>query len=264
MSRVLFVFIGLLIVLGSCTQRLICPAYQSSFIHDQETLRKKFSYFQEDSTPKIFTASTSKNRYLVAVPESYRKKLRSLQTIEMKPVYPQIPDSLKQKDDENLLAERDVVEDSTAKAATGQPSQGLDPADSAYAITKTKEKYNVEQDNYMWYFRDVLVMPDVRAAMEEKRNNKNAKAKEAEGEKEKGGFFKNLLNLFKKKPKDSTSVNAPSLQLTNSDSASVAAPKVKKVKVKKPKKQKDADVKKKAEPEKKKGDAKKEDEDDGF
>src|ERR1700755_2824651 len=116
MSKVLFVFIGLMIVVGSCTQRLICPAYQSSFIHDKEALRKKFSYFQEDSTPKIFTASTSRNRYLVAVPESYRKKLRSLQTVEMKPVYPQIPDSLKEKEGENMLAERDIVADSTAAA----------------------------------------------------------------------------------------------------------------------------------------------------
>ena len=258
MSRVLFVFIGLMIGLGSCTQRLICPAYQSSFIHDKEALKKKFSYFQEDSTPKIFTASTSKNRYLVAVPESYRKKLRSLQTVEMKPVYPQIPDSLKADEGEDLLlAERDVT-DSTMQEAP----KGLDPGDSAYAITKTKEKYNVEQDNYMWYFRNVLVMPDVRAAMQDKKNNKNAQAKEGATAK-KGGFFKNLLNIFKKKPKDSTSVNAPSLQETESDSASADKSKIKKVKA--PKKKKGFLLKKKETPEKKKGDAKKEeDEDDGF
>jgi hypothetical protein len=261
MSRVLFVFIGLLIVLGSCTQRLICPAYQSSFIHDKETLRKKFSYFQEDSTPKVFTASTGRNRYLVAVPESYRKKMRSLQTVEMKPVYPQIPDSLKEKEGENLLAERDIVSDSTV-AADGA-SQGLDPTDSAYAITKTKEKYNVEQDNYMWYFRDVLVMPDVRAAMEDKKNSKNAKA---DGKKQKGGFFKNLLNIFKKKDNDSTSVNAPPLQPDDSTATTPDKPKAKKslFKKKEPKVKK---VKEKKEPgpdKKKKGDAKKEDEDDGF
>ena len=259
MSKVLFALVGLMIVLGSCTQRLICPAYQSSFIHDKETLRKKFSYMQEDSTPKIFTASTSKNRYLVAVPESYRRKLRSLQTVEMKPVYPQIPDSLK-ADEDLLLAERDVT-DSTIQ----QASKGLDPGDSAYAITKTKEKYNVEQDNYMWYFRNVLVMPDVRAAMEDKKNTKNGGASE-EAATQKGGFFKNLKNLFKKKPKDSTSVNAPALAADESDSVSTEKekkPKVKKVKA--PKKKKDPSVKKKETPEKKKGDAKKEeDEDDGF
>lgn len=263
MNRVLLVGIVLMITLGSCTQRLICPAYQSSFIHDKETLRKKFSYFQEDSTPKVFTASTSRNRYLVAVPESYRRKLRSLQTVEMKPVYPQIPDSLKEKQDENMLAERDIVVDSTA--TQGEPSKGLDPTDSAYAITKTKEKYNVDQDNYMWYFRDVLVMPDVRAAMEDKKKSKEEQS--GKGEKQKGGFFKNLLNIFKKKDKDSTSVSAPPLQLTDSTSTSATTPKEKKSLFKKKDKapkEKKVKEKKAAEPEKKKGDAKKEDEDDGF
>jgi hypothetical protein len=256
MSKVLLALVGLLIVLGSCTQRLICPAYQSSFIHDKEALRKKFSYMQEDSTPKIFTASTSKNRYLVAVPESYRKKLRSLQTVEMKPVYPQIPDSLK-ADDEFLLAERDVTDSTQQDVSQG----GLDPGDSAYAITKTKEKYNVEQDNYMWYFRNVLVMPDVRAAMQDKKNANNEEA--GDGKAEKVGLFKGLKNIFKKKPKDSTSVNAPALEEESDSTSAEKKPKVKKVKT--PKKKKEPAVKKKETPEKKKGDAKKEeDEDDGF
>jgi hypothetical protein len=268
MSRVLLVSIGLMIILGSCTQRLICPAYQSSFIHDKETLRKKFSYFQEDSTPKLFTASTSRNRYLVAVPESYRKKLRSLQTVEMKPVYPQIPDSLKEKEEENLLAERDIVADSTA--TEGTTGKGLEPTDSAYAITKTKEKYNVEQDNYMWYFRDVLVLPDVRAAMQDKKEQAKEKAKS-----KKGNFFKNLLNIFKKKDKDSTNVNAPPLQEEETDSITTTAIKAKPVPADKPKekkslfrkKEKTPKIKEKKTPEpekKKKSDAKKEDEDDGF
>ena len=184
--------------------------------------------------------------------------MRSLQTVEMKPVYPQIPDSLKADEGEELLlAERDIT-DSTMQ----ESSKGLDPGDSAYAITKTKEKYNVEQDNYMWYFRNVLVMPDVRAAMEDKKKNKNETSEAATAKK--GGFFKNLKNIFKKKPKDSTSVNAPSLEeVTENDSTSAAKPKkVKKAKV--PKKKKETAVKNKETPEKKKGDAKKEDEDDGF
>ncbi|MFN8341806.1 MAG: hypothetical protein U0V64_09085 [Cyclobacteriaceae bacterium] len=155
--------VGLVLMLVACTQRLICPAYQSSFIYDKETLRKKFSYFKEDSTPKVLTAS--KTKYLIAVPESYRKKYRRLQTIEMKPVYPVIPDSLKQDSGEFLNAER-ADNDSTAAQR-----RGIDPTDSAYAITKAKEKFNVDQDNYMWYFRDVLVLPDVRAAMDARKKD---------------------------------------------------------------------------------------------
>lgn len=205
---------------------------------------------QEDSTPKIFTASSSKNKYLVAVPESYRKKLRALQTVEMKPIYPEIPDSLKiDEEGDKLLAERDVLDSTGAPL----PSKGLDPEDSAYAITKAKEKFNVEQDNYMWYFRDVLVLPDVRAAMSGKNKETDATGtsvnKKEKKKKGLSGFFK---NLFGKNKSDSSAMMAPSL---SADSAAVDSQK-QDVKKKKSKKNKPEEVKKKE-------DAKK-DEDDGF
>ncbi len=248
MNRILIVFIGFTLMLGSCTQRLICPAYQSAFIYDKEAMKKKFSYLKEDSTPKIFTASSSKNKYLVAVPESYRKKLRALQTVEMKPIYPEIPDSLKiESEGDLLLAERDVPD-----SVAGQPSSGLDPEDSAYAITKAKEKFNVEQDNYMWYFRNVLVLPDVRAAMETKAK-KEGSADPTAVQNEKKGPIGFLKNLFKKKEKDSTAMLAPSV--TGSDSTAVS-PQKSESKKKKSKKEKKE--------EEKKNDPAKKDEDDGF
>ncbi len=135
MTRGFFLVFLALFLLSACTQRLICPAYQSAFIYDKETLRKKFSYFQEDSTPKVLTAS--KNKYLIAVPESYRKKYRKMQTVEMKPVYPVIPDSLKEDKGALLVgAESDETDSTAAKV------------DSVYAITKTKEKFNLDQDLY--------------------------------------------------------------------------------------------------------------------
>jgi hypothetical protein len=191
MIRALLLSVGLILLLGACTQRLVCPAYQSSFIYDKEAMRKKFSYFKEDSTPKILTAS--KNKYLIAVPESYRKKMRNLKTVEAKPVFPVIPDSLKlDKGKDQLMAEADVVDSTSA------------PADSVYAITKTKEKYNVDQDIYMWYFRDLLVLPDVRAAME--TQNKNKQAADATEKKKKKGLFSFLR---KKQPADSLAVEEP-------------------------------------------------------
>lgn len=191
MSRI-YLLAASLFVLAACnTQRMVCPAYQSSFIYDKEAVRQKFSYFKPDSTPKIYTAS--KNKYLVAVPESYRKKYRKMQTVEMNPVYPVIPDSLKEQE-EFALAEVDDLD--SAKGAV----------DSVYAITKTKEKYNLDQDLYMWYFREMLVLPDVRAAMEKK---KDTGANAAEVKKEKKGITGFFQNLFKKKsaaPADSTAV----------------------------------------------------------
>ena len=247
MGRIFLVSISFTLLLGSCTQRLICPAYQSAFIYDKETLRKKFSYLKEDSTPKIFTASSSKSKYLVAVPESYRKKLRALQTVEMKAIYPEIPDSLKiEAEGDLLLAERDV----TDSAAT-QPSKGLDPEDSAYAITKAKEKFNVEQDNYMWYFRNVLVLPDVRAAM--KGKDEDDETAISSGKKEKKGLLGFFKNLFNKKENDSSAMLAPSL-ISGSDSTAVIQKKdSKKKKLKKERKE-----------EEKKKDPAKKDEDDGF
>ncbi|HCM76322.1 MAG TPA: hypothetical protein DIS90_08060, partial [Cytophagales bacterium] len=215
----------------------------SAYIYDKEALRKKFSYFQEDSTPKILTAS--KNKYLIAVPESYRKKMRSLKTVEMKPIYPEIPDSLKIEEGADLImAERDVIDSATVQ-------QGLDRSDSAYAITKAKEKFNVDQDNYMWYFRDQLVLPDVRAALEQK-SGKDLGTANLKGSKEKKGFFK---NLFRKKDKsDSSAVDGPPLP---SDSTKAST------KTKKKKAPKEKKVKAKKE-EKKETPAKKEEEDDGF
>ncbi len=205
MIRGFLFLVGSILLSGACTQRLICPAYQSSFIYDKETLRQRFSYFKEDSTPKLLTASTGKNRYLVAVPESYRKKYTKMQTVEMKPVYPVIPDSLKEDKGAELAgAESDASDSSSVK----------EPVDSTYAITKTKEKYNLDQDLYMWYFREILVLPDVRAAMENKNKKKDDESTTSEVKEEKGGFFR---NPFKKKHKtDSTSTSPPGKTDVNS------------------------------------------------
>lgn len=192
MFRGIFLVLVLLALLSACTQRLICPAYQSAFIYDQETLKKKFSYFREDSTPKVLTAS--KNKYLIAVPESYRKKYRRLQTVEMKPVYPVLPDSMQEDKGAALVGAEEDLDSAATKV------------DSVYAITKTKEKYNLDQDLYMWYFRDILVLPDVRAALEKKEEEKNKPKEEAVQEvPKKGGFFKNPFG--KKAASDSTTVN---------------------------------------------------------
>jgi hypothetical protein len=246
MARALFVIMGVTLALGSCTQRSICPAFQSAYIYDRDALAKKFSYFQEDSTPKILTAS--KNKYLIAEPTPYRKKVRSLQTVAMKPVPVHVPDSLINEDSVSMeeldRAARSVIDSTFIQDVPAQPPQAP-VQDSVYVISKDKElrllKYNgadslvydsvaekwvsqkpeyyvkdvrlnIEQDNYMWYLRDYLVLPDVRLAKIQQGSEKNrdAKEKKAKKKEKKGlkGFFK---NLFKKKPKesDSTAVPAP-------------------------------------------------------
>jgi hypothetical protein len=248
MARPFFVFLSLSLLLSSCTQRLICPAFQSAYIYDKDELRKKFSYFLEDSTPKILTAS--KTKYLIAEPVSYRKKLRSIQTVQMKPVNPVLPDSMRLGEDEGLLGEDGVVPgaeldlaarsviDSTYIVDVPQDTTEAE-ADSVYMISRDKElrllkynfpdslrydettgkyvtetpryavanvTYNVEQDNYMWYLRGNLVLPDVRLAQLMQSEDRAAEGKAKKGKKEKKGFFKNLFKRKNRAPVDSAAI----------------------------------------------------------
>lgn len=242
MARALIVFIGSCFLLGACTQRSICPAFQSAYIYDKDVLRKKFSYFQEDSTPKVLTAS--KNQYLVAEPTPYRKKLRDMQTVVMKPVLVHVPDSLTDEDsvsmEELRRAARSIIDSTFIE---DRPERSQAPAeDSVYVISKDRElrllKYNgadslvydpvlekyvaqkpeyyvkdvrlnIEQDNYMWYLRDYLVLPDVRIARMQQSSEKKAREaveKKVKKKEKKRGFFK---NLFRKKQKQADSTDIP-------------------------------------------------------
>jgi hypothetical protein len=214
---------------------MICPAYQSAYIYDKDELRKKFSYFLGDSTPKVYAAS--KTRYLVAEPMSYQKRLRNLQTVKMKPVPVVVPDSLLNKDsvtmEELNKAARSIIDSTVVVDIPKKDSVAAPPLDSIYVITKDKElrllKYNgsdsldydsatqryvvqrpkyyvadvrlnIEQDNYMWYLRDVIVLPDARIAKMGGGEGKGEGGKPTEKKKQGlKGFFK---NLFKKKQKE--------------------------------------------------------------
>lgn len=274
MNKAFLFVVGSLLIFSACnTQKMVCPAYQSAFIHDQVALRKRFSYFNEDSTPKVYTVS--KNKYLIIPEQSYRKKIRSMQTIEMKPIYPKVPDSLQAKEEDEFKgAEQDEATTDSLVAAMKEAE------DSVYAISKDKEvrllkydrdsakyrianvRYTSDQDIYMWYFRDVLVLPDVRAAMEEEKNVKEGKTGvAAKGKKEKVGIKGFFQKLLRKKPKkDSTAVQgSPAAEAP--DSTVVVEKKEKKGGLFKKKKSEPKAIEKK--PEKPKDPAKKE-EDDGF
>jgi hypothetical protein len=233
MARVNFVILGFLLILTACTERLVCPAYQSAYIYDKNELRKKFSYFLEDSTPKILTAS--KNKYLVAEATPYRKKIRSLQTVPMKKVMVNVPDSISGKGTQDSVITADLdkaarsVMDTTMIVDVPPADSVTSEEDSTYMITKDKEVrilkynmpdsleydavankyvpqkpayyvdevgYNTEQDNYMWYLRRSLILPDVRIAKMQQAEGKEGGKSEKKGQKGIRGFFK---NLFKKK-----------------------------------------------------------------
>lgn len=156
---------------SSCsTQKMVCPAYQSAFIFDTTELKKKFSLFIND-TPRIY--EVNKSKFLIIEPMSYRQKMASFRTIEMLPIYPKIPDSLKFAGDTEMMAERDVVDQQQLDSLAIHP--GL------------VGPFNVEQENYMYLFRKLLVLPDRR----ESEQIDGEKARE-----EKKGFLNFLRNLF--------------------------------------------------------------------
>lgn len=160
-----FLLLILCFALSGCGGgKVICPAYQSSFIHDQATLKAKFSYFEADSTPKIFRGG-NKNKYLVAVPESYRKKYRRLQTVEMKTIYPVLPDSLPS---DSLSVDGAVANRLDSLGNDISDESGLVQKTQEFRLTKTREKYNNDQDYYMWFFRKSLLLPDIRYNLEKR------------------------------------------------------------------------------------------------
>lgn len=242
MIRALSVILAVLF-LSACQERLVCPAYQSAFIHDKDELRKRFSYFQEDSTPKVYAAS--KNKYLVAEPTTYRKKIRSMQTVPMKRVLVNVPDSISGVQSDSAVAAdldraaRSVI-DSTVIVDVPPPDTTVLAEDSIYVITRDKEVrvlkyntpdslvydpvqnkyvpqkpkyyvdevgYNTDQDNYMWYLRHSLVLPDVRLAKLQQQASQE-KAKDDKRKKE-GGFFKRLFGKKEQVDIDSAELELP-------------------------------------------------------
>ena len=313
MVRAFIVVVGFSLMLVSCTQQLVCPAYQSAYIYDKDVLRKKFSYFNEDSTPKIYASAPGKTKYLIAEPTSFKKKTRSLQTVPAKKVLTVLPDSL---DPEKAVtgAELDSAARSIIDSTYVVDTQATDTTqlaeDSVYVITIDKEVrvlkynfpdslkydpvtgkyvperpkyyieevgYNTQQDNYMWYLRDVLLLPDAKLA-KQGADEKNSGGKGGTGTKKKKGLKGFFAGLFKKKDKsklveDSTLTATPvqeedygydDFDGKPKDSTAVNAPPQQTQPTSKPKKglfnKKDKSSKKKTET----SPAKKEDEGDGF
>jgi hypothetical protein len=262
--------------LSSCAQRVICPAYQSAFIFDKPTAKEKFVYYNESTTAsRDVLASNGKtitlpardsawskstvmpgpslpkvqrvkmDKYLLLPEKTYKKAMRSLQTVEMKQVLPK-----KKVDSLDIKAALDSAARSITDTLTVQAAKPKAKAEvsSEFAITKTKEKYNLDQDIYMWYLRDILVLPDVRAAMQEDlaNSNQNKKAKQ--------GFFKRLFGK-----KDKTKKVDGDVPVGNESNDSTAVNQKKSINPfkKKSTKATAVDPKKKADPAKK-------EEDDGF
>lgn len=74
-------------LLTSCSDHL-CPAFQSTFILDDEVREKQFSLFNEDEMPKD-NGYVKKQKNGVASPVPYRKRMDEMRSIARVTIYPE-------------------------------------------------------------------------------------------------------------------------------------------------------------------------------
>lgn len=147
-------------LISSCKDRMICPAFQSTYILEEEAGNQMFSLFGEDSLPK-YKVLQKKDRYGMMVKVKYKRRVNDMRTVRMKNVLPppqedtlDVYESFADLDNDTLMLE--ASETSNVR----------------------NFKYNYDQQNYMKYIGD-----DIAKAFERKQNE-ITKAKQEKEEKE--------------------------------------------------------------------------------
>ncbi len=71
----------------SCQERMVCPAYQSTFIFDDEVRYDLFSRFEKDTVPKAY-AGVNKTTFGLIKRLSRKKREQQMAIVAMKNVLP--------------------------------------------------------------------------------------------------------------------------------------------------------------------------------
>jgi hypothetical protein len=82
-----FVLFLLTVLASGCQERMICPAYQSTFIFDEEVRYQLFTRFEADSMPKQY-AGVDKNLFGLIKKQPKKKKERQMATVAMRNILP--------------------------------------------------------------------------------------------------------------------------------------------------------------------------------
>ena len=190
----------ILFLLVSCKDKMVCAAYQSSYLLDDEKQARFFSFFENDSL--VFTASNDrlkKNIYGLRERDyGYWSHHRMLKVDQVE-VYSDEVDSLMslEKRDTAMYAESGI------EVITPEEGDTLELSvkeGDAWSNTK-RFHYNVDFVNYM-----LLVGNDILLAQAAERDSTLAKEKNPEAlndttSNKKGGFFKKLFKGKKDKKK---------------------------------------------------------------
>lgn len=122
---------------------MICPAFQSAFIYNDNEREKLFAYFGEDSLP-LLHGQTNKSKFGIIEDMTRRKRKDNFRTVKMERIYPE-----KELEDDSLLL------------ALNSPLEG-EGGNIDSLINAPQEKvyhYNVEQANYNRLFGKYIYKP---------------------------------------------------------------------------------------------------------
>jgi len=221
MKKHIHLYFLVFLVFTACKDKMVCAAFQSSYILDEEEQRKRFSLFEGDSLVLTASASTSNyetNIYGISDKKYGYWKERGLLKIKQKEVYSQEVDSLLdiQKNGLPEMAEGGEVEEKspfTPEMDSTQLAQGNDAWDNTKRF-----HYNVDFVNYM-----LLVGNDVLKRQSAERDSAAAKEKRGEVEQandstasKKKGFMKRIFG-GKDKPKETEDANSEEQKTAKQD-----------------------------------------------
>ncbi len=157
MRKSIICTIALAIMLGlsACNDKLICPAFQSYYVFDDDQREQMFSLFGEDSLPKMDGDVVKNQNGLVKQPRlfPYQRKKQELNTVPMETVMPgyntteTTSDSVGQET--NFIAQEVFGNDDDAW-------KNLTPREYAASAGKRKIGINIDQKNYEALFGDYL------------------------------------------------------------------------------------------------------------
>lgn len=187
-----------MLVFTACKDKMVCAAFQSSYILDEEKQKKRFSLFEGDSL--VLTASASTSNYKTNIYGISEKKYgywkeQSLLKVKQKEVYSEEVDSLLDVQKNGILemAEGGEVQEKspfTPELDSAQLAQGEDAWDNTKRFN-----YNVDFVNYM-----LLVGNDVLKQQAANRDSAEARAERNEINQvsdstanEKKGFMKKIF-----------------------------------------------------------------------
>lgn len=218
LQGVLYCAVVLCLLLSSCKDRVVCPAYQSSFLLMPEDQQAFFSLFGEDSIPKGYRYKIKTNKYGGIVKISYRKRLRDLAYVPMNTLYP-----IGEEEpyvDSTLLAEIDY------NPLSDSVSVSLDSA-SLYARAERRKGYNQDQRWYEENIEEITREDGVDPKMVfRKKGEKAPQPKASSAVQDTTGMDMNLMDpidmrleiyndngdLIESEPTDSTGVEAPIIE----------------------------------------------------